>query len=58
MITAMNKVFWLFWSKKQYLLTAKRHQLIRGALLGLKQFLATESPLIMIKTAFYFFFRS
>ena len=27
---------------------------IKGALLGLKQFLATESPLKMMKNAFYF----
>ena len=31
--------------------------IVRGALSGLKQFLATESPLKMMKNAFYFTFQ-
>ena len=30
------------------------HNIIKGALSGLRQFLAAESPLKMIKNAFYF----
>ena len=32
----------------------KRFNLFKGALLGLRRFLATESPLKMMKNAFYF----
>ena len=36
---------------------AKHFEVVKGALSGLKQILATESPLKMIKNGFYFTFK-
>ena len=50
-------VFFLLLSGHQgfyYFFTSGQVITVKGALLGLRQFLATESPLKMMKNAFYF----
>ena len=42
------------WQEKTLIIRKKPHPLLKGTLSGLRQFLATESPLKLMKNAFYF----